>query len=313
MPLSPSWTYDTSTGNWGETGIGTLKYRELKDSGTASFGSNNSGAERLFIIDYGEEEVFLLDLLGWGFWQSGALKRRLPDQHPLFTNFYAVSASLELIGAPAKNPDIPFIKKKFWKVRAQYECSDYAIKADADVTSETERYCSFKYGFQTQFLTKSSYFQFETPAANGLQNKVATQPAIRTSNLQIQLTWHEVPTQESEPFKVPTESKIRDLQGKVNQDVFLGYSPGTVQFVGAEPVFGKPKVSSTVGDDASYTFDITYTFLIKDEGQSSLHGERIGWQYSYDLKANRWDRLRSIVGNELPFQVGTLAGLFTIT
>lgn len=303
-----SWTYLDGVAGWPDTGLGTLVYGELKDSGNAGFGVNNSGADRHFIIDYGEEEVFLLDLLGWSFWQSNALKRRLPDQHPLFTNFYATSATLEPWGAPAKNPDIPFIKKKFWKVSAQYEAVDYAVLADADVTSETQRYCSFKYGFQTQFLTTTSFFQFEAS-----RNKIGTQPAVRTAQMQLQLTWHNVPSLDAEPFKIPVESKIKALQGKVNSDTFLGFPAGTVQFVGADPQFAKPRVSSTVGDPGLYSWDITYTFLIKDEGESPLYApERIGWQHSYDLKENRWDRVRSIVGNELPFQTGAFAGLFTI-
>lgn len=315
-----AWTYQTGNSTkWGDDGIGDHAYRELKDSGRAQFSSNNSNAERNFIIDYDQVDDFVRDLLGWAKWTGTALQRVLPDRHPFFINQYATSASVELTGQPDFDDVENFIKKDFWIVRATYEPVLYYVKADNQVTAESQRFCSKKYQTQTQLLTSSSGFKFE-----GSGKSLAQQPAIKVNNLQLQLTWHLVPSKDGDPFSIPVEDKILALQAKVNSVTFLGYEPGTVLFLGCDPQASKPKVPNPTGDTTGlYSWDITFVFGIRNEGVS-IYGERIGWQYSFDhtfpvpansLLPGRWDRLRSVVpppkGN-LPAITADLNALFSI-
>lgn len=300
------WLYGRDA-NWASPLTG-LRYRELIDSGQATFGLN-SGADRKFIVNYDRVSAFVDDLLGYGWWlSSGTLHRHsLPDPHPLFARMYAVGASIQPFGKASVADNIDYISTPLAMVTAHYEPTEYYVKADNEVTAETQRFCSFKYGFQTQALTLQGGMKFETTG-----RILSAQPAIRQQILTLQVIWNNVPGLDDNPFVVPTQTNILALEGKINSATFLGFSPGTVLFAGADPVMSKPRLA-TLQQEGLYTWQIAYTFQIRDNGVSPLYaGEHQGWQYVFDIVSARYDRMRSVLGNTMAYQTGDLNTLFSI-
>lgn len=311
MSLS-AWTYGRTPTNWMDSSLGTLVYREEVDSGKVQFAPSGSTAERTFYVDYNDVDLFVDHLLGYGYWDSTTkiTRKELPDEHPYFARMYAVAASVEPFPqgrAAVMASPINFTGKPFAKVVAQYEAPDYKVATDAEIVYEWQRFCSFKYTFQTQQLTLTGSMQFEAT-----QRKLSVQPAIRSQVMVLQVTWHNVPALDDNPFQVPTQSAILDLEGKLNSSSFMTFDAGTVLFAGLDPVMSKPRCTSTTGEEGLWTWNIVYTFHLKDNGTSDLYGEKQGWQYTFDLQQGRYDRLRSVIGNQLAYQTGDLNALFTI-
>lgn len=308
------WRYDTNpvedTG-WTEDGIGDYAYRELIHTGKAKFGMNQAGGQRIFLVDFNNAGKFIDDLLGYGRWNGAgtAINRVLPDLHPLYRNFYATSADVEPWGQYDVDESIAgegIYKTPFMKITAEYAPVDYHVLDDESVSSEQSRFITFKYGYQAQFLTLSGGMVFEQTG-----QLLNAQPTIRSQVQQFSMLWHQVPPDPADVFKVPTNDKILALQGTLNNATFNGFSAGTVLFLGADPVLNRPALGDALGYSNLYSWDITYNFQVKDEG-ASIYSEEAGWQYVLDIKNNRFDRVRSKIGNNLAYETGDFSQLFSI-
>lgn len=306
-----NWTYNTEgvteEEDWTEE-LGDKTYAELVPTGHATFGAGVGGAQRVFLVDFDQTGKFLDDLLGWGQWNGFKIKRVLPDLHPLYRNFYAAKADCRPYGVMSTNETLyaePIYSAPFMRIEVEYSPVDYDVLDDEETGTEQDRFVSYQYGYQVQLLTLTGGMKFESGAP------INQQPAIRSQVQQFQMIWHQVPSTLAEPFKVPTEAKILDLQGKINSAPFQGYDPGTVMFLGCDPKINRPALGDEFGFGSLYTWDLVYSFQVKDEGPSTLYvGDEIGWQYVFDVKNNRWDRLRSIIGGNLPYETGNLNNLF---
>lgn len=321
-----SWFYNNDDEDFG--------YHELVETkGKGAVSNDASSLERSFKVAWNNVPRFLDDLLGYACKSISAftgLSRVLPDQHCIYPNFWAMEATVEGIGQPSytfydRATGEPYITNSssssatcqdccdtlsypFAKITATYKPVDYAILPDTSVTSETERYCTFTYGYSSEFMTLQQGMFFET-TGQVMQGGAGKVQFVTTLNL----VWHIVPASTGSPFVPPTEAAVTALAGKINAAPFLGYEAGTVLFLGAEPKLRLPKLSANLCPDTTLYWDVGYSFAIKNNSPTSDF-EAGGWNYFYEISLGVYDPVWSKkggTGNQI-YETGDFTQLFTL-
>jgi hypothetical protein len=111
------------------------------------------------------------------------------------------------------------------------------------------------------------------------------------------LTWHRVP--------LPPWEVIRDIRGKVNNDVFLGSPAQTVLFMGA-------RISHNFHFSASGGF-WTVEYHFAERAMSLASGGKAGWNHEYKETAvggEHWIEIADASGNP-PYHLSDFGSLFT--
>lgn len=303
-----NWTYVETSKQSDQ--LGDLEFQELAAPNAGTYTPNNSAEPRVFIVKWSSRRAFLEDLLGWAFRKNGGgISRVLPDPHPITANFWAYSAKVEGVGTAGwQEGDYPTDKPGkiiAWtcaKIHAEYRPLPYAVKADANVTSELQRFVSR--GTQSA----SDYMTTSTGGMKFLQSKIllAQPPGRIIGNRTVTYTWHWVPAAPSDPFVVPNEATFDSLIGKVNSTTFDGKPPGTVLFLGYDPRLTLPLIS-----DNTYYWEIELQTLQRDYGLVAATGEHAGHNYLFDQANGRWDKVLSTTGQTL-YEAADLNNLFVI-
>lgn len=291
MALDPNWTL-MPEGTFAKD-LDDYEYLESKESGNEVFRPNASEAKRVFLVNWDLHSDFVNDLTGFASIGPGSkINRILPDVHPEIDNFYCTEAEVRPLG-PADRSDFDALDTTLAVVTAPYKPLDYAIASDEDVaqyagitgdTPELHRFVTRKYQFAGEALTyEGDRFQWVTRTE---KKELAIQPTVRVPSVTKQFIWRDVPSLTSNDFEVPTVTKIIDCLGKINSEHFDGHNIGCVLFVGCDVTMKTPKLN----DDIFY-WDITYTFLIRDNGTAADGNPHAGHNYKYDGKTGfrRWD------------------------
>jgi hypothetical protein len=249
-----------------------------------TYSTDSSAAEVVYFVDWSVRAQFIEDLLGYAQLSNyGNISRVLPEQHPELENFFATDIS-KVQSWGVDSDDTGFVNIPLAKITASFRPLSYALVADQDlpetdsnIPDETQRYCTFAYEPHSELLQVGlGGFKFCTQINNA--NPVLQQPpSILTGSIGLKIIWHQVPTKydpqdTTRQFCPPTQFVGLQLAGTVNEYTFLGYSPGTVLYLGMQPRLVMPRF----GDPAfahDYHFEIEYSFLIRDNGESQVQGD----------------------------------------
>ncbi len=225
--------------------------------------------------------------------------------------FYAMNASVEGKGVLGKSALAGSVDWTIAVITCEYRPVDFAVLDNSLISSspggELARFCTRKYAFAADYLTLEGAMKYVTrPDHTALQ----VPPAKITGNITKTITWHEVPAKIANPFTPQNIANITTCLGKVNTETFDGNLPGTVLFVGVDPQMVTPKLSTT-----QYTWEISLSFLVRDNGLCAATGEEAGHQYRYDTPNQRWDLITSdgTLGGPRVYETADLNNIFVIT
>lgn len=307
-----TWNFQTSSG--GVFPIGASSYREDVNSGTGTFSEDGSEVSRVFMVDWDRWRAFVSDCLGNpNYTGPGDISRVLPEQHPEALGFYATACKVSPAGQSAVSGN-----KSAWKVAridTTFKPVPYAVKANADIATELDRFVSRK------VLNKGDYLQLQITSfkwvsralVNGQKQPLGASPGIVTPSKMLEYTWHRIPTRPAgggdtnRPFRCPLDEVIPLFLGKTNSLAFDAiYPPGTVLFTGAEAEMVRPVLAT-----GAFTWNVRYFFECRDNG-AGIGGERAGINYVYDPLNSRWDLITTdgnAAGQRL-YNSGDFATLF---
>lgn len=305
-------------------------------SGTATFGKDSSQATITYMVEYSAVERFIDTVLGktvlggeTGLTRSAlttdfdSANGSLPEEHPYFYNFYAASAEVTPVGTSEQTDFGPTWNKA--RVAVVFRPPPYVVATDAAVSAldipELGRFVSTTTEASTEFLTSANYFRFVSVPPDANPKLLDSTQGQLVSLIKYSVTWHQIPTAAGgvgpDLTNPPNIDAIRACYGRLNDettDTFLGYGPGCVLLLSAAWKLVLPQTAL----QSNYYWDITYTFGIRDFGDSDVEdGYRRGWNYVYDATStadNKW-RLVSTDGTVdggLIYQYTDLTQLFTL-
>ena len=326
MSLSYTFSYDDHSGTNGLPSKNGYWESGQDADLTEGYGADSAAVTRVFYCLWTSRFDFINALLGYTSLNSdNTLTRYLPDPHPQLNNFWAVDATASPMGPPDKDPNVSTVgasitgggvgyrKATLAKVTATYKYLDYAILTDDTVKGytypELSRYISRSYEFQTDYLNINGGLKFVT---SGLP--LSATPGFPVTRIGLNYTWHEVPAKSANPYIPPNINNVNTCMGKVNSVAFdplgLDAAVGTVWFVGFEPKLITPKLATNI-----QYWEITAKFLWGDYGAGVCGDSRAGWNYAYDLKNNRWDKITAdgTCAGATPFQSADLNTIFKIS
>lgn len=332
-----SWFYNSDDEDFG--------YRELVESkGKGNVSPDSAQLERVFRVVWSNVPHFLDDLLGYSYIASprpvaGNFSRVLPDEHPLYANFFAMDATVEGLGSPSygsggsglgtfddtdaccQQVGKEIISYPFAKITAVYKPIDYAVICDDELpsvtgstgeynsSSEYARYCTRTYSYASEILTLQTAMKFVS-TGRVLQGGAGQVQFMTTVNM----LWRQVPSDMSgDPFVCPTQTAIINCVGHVNDGIFLGQPAGCVLFIGAEPKMRTPKMGEQGGGD-QFLWDVNYQFAIRNNGTAADGDSASGWNYFYDVSLGEYDLVTSdgTTGGKTIYQSADLTQLFKI-
>lgn len=313
------------------------EYTEAKDSYSMSF-APGGGITRVYYVNFAVVPAFMDDLMGYVTVANSGTTINwvgLPDQDPLYSNCYCLEATMEPLGAMNKNPTYALPTYTLAKVTAQYRQVDFAVKADADVTTELDRFVTRVGGYDGEYFTVSNTaMRFVSNVGTDGTHLAISQPPSRITGVQ-QWTyiWRYVPSVNSNPFRVPNHTALDNCLGKVhavggsyaptasyafdkNNNAFM---PGTVLFAGAEPRMhtSRPVTGTRNGN---FRWEIAMKFLYRNNGLVSRTtagqtiNEHAGHQFIWDQALKQWDLITTdgtTAGGRL-YESADLNTLFTI-
>ncbi len=281
--------------------LGSNQYIESRETEDASLAPNSSSVTRTFFVNWNYRTFFLDDLLGYSTYTGGTtaaplatITRDLPDQHPVYLTFYASDASVQGWGQPpsASGPSSS-AAFKVAKIKATYRPVDYAVLADNQLDTitinsnvypdETERFVTFQYAFQPEYLSLNGLMQWVGRSSNKL---LGFPPGKIIGALQMTCVWHNVPADgKVNPYQPPNLGNIQSCLGKVNSVPFMphgqNFPAGTVLFIGADPKMVLPKRSVSVS--SAYEWEISLVFLIKQFSPANSYAAlTAGHNWLYD-------------------------------
>lgn len=262
--------------------IGSYRYRERINSYNGILGDNSS-ATRVFLVDWNMQSQFVDDLLGWAVVKSGGgLKRILPEEHPNYDYFYASDVSIK----PYGKPSVAGVNQSTWniaEITASYKPLDYAVRSDAAIDTELNRFVSRSPQVKAEYLTyNNTGMKWVAGVLAG--DSLQFSPGIIIPGMTQTYTWHQVPAQidptlvdiDSE-YRIPTLENVLPLVGKCNNATFDNQPSGCVLLTQVEGKMIMPKLK-----DGYYYWDIAYTFEMKNYGDSvDEPGKKAGVNYIY--------------------------------
>lgn len=312
-----------------------VNYWEVTESGTGTMSHQQGQLSRTFLVSWSVHVAFIDALLGSARLDMSnvndiKVNRFLPDEHPYFPSYFVSEVSYEPLGVSSRHPLAPTAQYPLAKVTATYGHFDFKVRLDdSSQTNELYRFVSRKATFTSELFTVQGQMKFVTSG-----NILNIPPTKLIGATELQYTWHQVPTkpvpappvtptaaQKDNPYTNPCAALIKDRAGKINVNCFDNrYRPYTVMFLGAEDQQLPPRP----GDIQRY-FNITYKFLIRDNGNTDVPAtydqcvtpdpnEAAGHQAAWDQPNNKWDIVTSTgasTGARL-YQTADLNELFTI-
>jgi hypothetical protein len=329
------WTFTYST-----TGpcYGANAYTEAEDSGSGSLSDENSHVEIVYQVDDDQLVPFCDAVLGYTVYgvDNFNLERTLPQKHPQFNNFYAHSASWKRIGAPTNvvyngTPNVG--QWVISKITVDFRPPPYDVLADSAIgtitingvqyPNELNRYVSRTYNYVMEYLSVRGLMKFYNwlgePDQNGNRYPVPLDdaPGGATIYLEKEMTWYQIPAYVgiggNTDFTPPNQATVMALAGQTNATTFDGHPPGTVVLAGYIPKLVRPHVST-----GAYTWNLTYRFLVRDNGVAGPGGpagEEMGVNYIYNTYLSRWNLITTDgtgAGGRI-YAAGELNNLFVIS
>lgn len=343
------WTYyDRGSGSLLGPPYGALVYAESQDSGYCHIGDDDSSGTNVYQTDYSEFLNFVDACKGYPVYvdeEGGdySISRELPQEHPLLQGFYC--SDIDVKPVVVTGTEMGTSKAGTWKLASMntvFRPVDYAVLADdaigdidytvpptlpdggnnVDCPNELNRFVSRTYNIVLQTIQNQTLMQFVQRNTNKALN---SSPSQAYAFLEAEYTWHAVParTVGYSPFTPPNIATVLACAAKVNEAVFDGRHIGTVLFVGYSPKLRKPNL-----DTGLYTWDLTYRFVIMDNGFINSLGIWAGPNCILDTNPgagvvgvvttplpSRWDLITNNgrpTGNTL-YQEVDLNALFNIT
>jgi len=185
---------------------------------------------------------------------GGVTTRNPPHQHPLSPNLYCMSARVEGIGRPVRNPQgYPGYDGGFF-VRATYRApliegvinpADDPFGAQQIDPATPLLWCTQELDFDTEtIIVPNTQFKW---ASDMTASTVPLKVTVGLSTLR--LTYHRVPF-------TPT-AQMRAYRGRVNNAAFLGGAVGCVLFKGGQ-------TRREYATDGTVTRQVTLVFLERD-------------------------------------------------
>ena len=317
-----AWTFDpTSTGTFP---IGALTYRELNESGDATFSDEASEAHRTFLVDWDQSKAFMSDCLGGATFAAGRaskVSRIIPEAHCDYPDFYASSCKIKVKGGGSVS-----LLASTWTlavIDVTFKPVDYRITAD-DETSEINRFV------RRVTRAKGDYLQlainsFKWVSRPADPKSLGATPGIIVAGELAEYTWLKVPSvtggaDVNRPYRCPVEAKILLQLGTCNDAAFDTVHPtGTALFTAAEAEMVRPNVNG-----GEFTWNIRYYFEIKNHGNWITDVTKtVGVNYLYDAapppvagvpQPPRWDLVTTTgaVGGQTLYQSSDFTKLFTL-
>jgi len=309
---------------------GPLEYSEQINSGNITSTPGNSSITRTFFIDHQVIPLFLDDLLGYAsVGNAGAVERVLPDQHPLFSNYYAMEASVEGLGLGSNlQYNTKLARSLVAKVTAIYKSIDFEVVADNGSTQEFYRFVT------RSMVPAGEYFSVDSTGmyfcsnigSDGRNKGLSVPPQKLTGTTEVTFVWRLVPPNPaSSRFVPPNLTAITNCLGKVHSSgtnfdsQHYNFPSGTVLFLGCEPRMVMPRVTTGAVENNLF-WEIGLKFLYRNNGfinrgtPSGTINEFAGHQFTWDQGNRRWDLITSngqITGNRL-YETADLNSLLTI-
>lgn len=286
---------------------GTKAYTESEDSGGGSLSDDNSHVEIVYQVDDDQRLDFLNDVLGYtqyGGSSGYALERTLPQEHPEFINFYAHAASWKRIGASTTTEVNGNNNVGRWlmsRIGVDFRQPAYNVLADnaigtidiggTNYPDEKQRYTSRTYNYVMEYLSVRGLMKFYNWLGSDKQpTPLDDAPGGATIFLEKEMTWYQIPAYtglNGTVFTPPNQATVLSLAGQTNSTTFDGHPPGTVVLAGYIPKLVRPHVTT-----GGYTWNLTYRFLVRDNGAAGAGGpagEEAGVNYIYNTYLSRWN------------------------
>jgi hypothetical protein len=239
---------------------------------------------------------FLNELLGYSALDGdNNIMRTLPDLHPEITNFFANDATVDGVG-PVGQSDAGSVSFTLAKVTTNYKPRPYDLLTDDEVSGfdvtgdnpEFHRYLTRKYSFNIDYLSVNGSMMFVTATGSpSTKRTIPNPPGKAVGTMGLQYVWTEVPAITSNQFSPPNLTAVKSCLGKVNSEVFdaggFNAPAGTILFVGIDPQMVMPKLN---GD--TFYWEITFSFLFRDNGYNSTYSEEQGHNYLFRPELG-WD------------------------
>jgi len=207
----------------------TVVFRELAGSPEEEYTQDGFRARRTFLIPWEERHTFAVEILGTADNHGGRPAARYPGKEGV----YAVAIRFSpadpdaLLALSQENADVQDALAEytgsFAKAVVEYATASPPEKNDAPTApSETHLSYRMEHGVMERALLASGFFAEDDPQTPLPAELPLTQIIPFTDH---HLVWRQVIG--------PPWQAIRELQGTVNDETFLGATPGTLLFLGA--------------------------------------------------------------------------------
>lgn len=312
----------------------------------ARFSTGGGAATVEYIIPAANIGMFIQNILGnVSKSANGSLKRILPAAHPYYDWLYASEISnIEGI-SPSGVADASNYQRiiqshfkdvatyRFYKLTVNFQPRPYLIIDDATLSGYAEtklqytdlgsppasvsfvdrkeyaRFVEISVDPNAEYLTTAvNTFVFSTPLSGSGSpdgKPVANQNGgginLLVSKPTVKLTWYFV------PYEIVFSSNIQEAQGKVNQNTFFNFPPGSLLFTGVETNKYSPPYQNiaqsplTARPEQTRLCDITFVFKlfapktselgllpIADPGMVVVNGQTTGFAIPYGHNLCPW-------------------------
>ena len=262
-----------------------IPFKELGGSPQEEYSLEGFRAQRVFLIAWEDRDAFAAQVLGTvaGYASSESV------HYPGKSTAFAVRVHYEPFDPD--NPDFKALTElaeglnsytsSFAKATVQYQTTSPRDRQDGP-ENEAGTHLSYRmlFGVESQELLPGGWKWEDQPELPAPADLVVPKTLPVTEH---HLIWHQV--------IFPPWDAIRNLQGKVNSDVFLGCPAGTVLFLGAEA--NKLYRSAWDAGASEFCWQIHYVFRERALKQG---GQVLGWNHFWRPDPPGWAMLTGGAG-----------------
>ncbi len=236
-------------------------------------------------LAWSDRQAFHAFVLGQnGIGQSGFLARGLPEQHPVYRDFWVSRAEpVEAIGVLGNTPQGGPNYTTFDGQDGLYRCAlvytqpDWLVYPDDNSgaqASELYRYVarSQEYNATVVTIPGNAFKYVNPPPGNPTQFPIPEPPGKIFPTRAMTYTWKAIPADQFRRLPRALETSINDQQGTVNDAQFDGrYDPGTLLFASAR--------ERGYWWANNYVYDLSYNFIFRqsipatDDGMNVVKGD----------------------------------------
>lgn len=226
------------------------------------------------------------------------LVRYVPAAHPELNSCFARQVTIngwrylrkqpsqEPVGLPVR---VPYAIYDRYLFQIEFGSVDYAVRAEASINSEWERFVTVKPSDGTELVAiPAGLYLYKSNAPAGFQGKPVTlnAPLLRhaVERTDFKVTLHNLPLDfVCNAFRVPR--KLAKAKGKVNRTDFLGFPAQTFLFMKYELEVYPMPVATESWDTARFGCNV-HLFGSYQEPDKAVAGETLaGWNLAPGLDA----------------------------